>query len=105
MFERAFLSCVAFRYWSCIIVAVPWCRRQCGTDVCENQVRQALACATSLPAAGEQIENEILGSGSTFPYPVLAKWAASCEKATAVHLNFQPVGSTSGVNELRKSCG
>ncbi len=61
----------------------------------------ALGCAASLPAAGQQIEDDIVGSGSTFAYPVLAKWAASYELATAVHIKFQPIGSTSGVNELR----
>jgi phosphate transport system substrate-binding protein len=61
-----------------------------------------LGCSASLPATSQQIDDEFLGSGSTFAYPVLAQWALSYEKAKPVHIKFQPIGSTGGLNELRE---
>jgi ABC-type phosphate transport system substrate-binding protein len=40
-----------------------------------------LGCATAFPASGQRIH----GSGSTFVYPVLAKWSELCPKARGVH--------------------
>jgi phosphate transport system substrate-binding protein len=61
----------------------------------------ALGCAASLPAASEQVDDELLGSGSTFAYPVLAQWALTYETVSPEHIKFQPIGSTNGLNELR----
>jgi len=48
-------------------------------------------------AAGQ----EILGSGSTFAYPILTKWSDAYEKISGIHLTYQPIGSTGGVTEIR----
>jgi phosphate transport system substrate-binding protein len=55
--------------------------------------------ATILPAAAQ----EILGSGSTFAYPILAKWSEAYEKISGVHLVYQPIGSAAGVTEIRSN--
>ena len=44
---------------------------------------------------------EILGSGSTFAYPVLTKWSEAYAKISGTHLTYQPIGSSAGVTEIR----
>ena len=57
----------------------------------------AFGCATAFPAAGQQIH----GSGSTFVYPVLAKWSEAYQKVSGVHVEYQPLGSSGGLTEIR----
>ena len=57
----------------------------------------ALCCSAALPAAGQQI----LGSGSTFAYPILTKWAETYQQLGHVQVQYQPLGSSGGLNEIR----
>jgi phosphate transport system substrate-binding protein len=52
--------------------------------------------ATVLPASAA----EITGAGSTFVYPVLAKWADTYKKATGIDLNYQSIGSGGGIKQI-----
>ena len=54
--------------------------------------------ATVLPAAAA----EITGAGSTFVYPVLAKWADTYKKDTGIGLNYQSIGSGGGIKQITK---
>ena len=56
-----------------------------------------LGCATAFPAAGQRI----YGSGSTFVYPVLAKWSEAYQRTRGVHVEYQPIGSSGGLTEIR----
>ena len=56
-----------------------------------------IGCGTTLPAAGQQIH----GSGSTFVYPVLAKWSEAYQRTRGVHVEYQPIGSSGGLTEVR----
>src|SRR5581483_3191436 len=51
---------------------------------------------TTLPAAGA----DITGAGSTFVYPVLAKWAEQYSKKAGVNLNYQSIGSGGGIKQI-----
>jgi phosphate transport system substrate-binding protein len=55
-----------------------------------------LLAATTLPAAAA----DITGAGSTFVYPVLAKWADVYRKDTGVGLNYQSIGSGGGIKQI-----
>jgi phosphate transport system substrate-binding protein len=57
----------------------------------------AIICTIAPPAAAQQVT----GSGSTFVYPVMAKWAAAYEKISGVHIDYRPIGSSGGIRELR----
>jgi phosphate transport system substrate-binding protein len=48
-------------------------------------------------ASGE----EILGSGSTFAYPIVSQWSDAWEKLSGVRFVYQPIGSSAGVAEIR----
>ena len=56
-----------------------------------------LGCAAAFPAAGQRIH----GSGSTFVYPVLAKWSEAYQRTRGVHVEYQPIGSSGGLTEIR----
>jgi phosphate transport system substrate-binding protein len=43
---------------------------------------------------------DLHGSGSTFLFPVMVKWAAAFEGATGITVHYQPIGSAEGVNEV-----
>ena len=53
--------------------------------------------AFSLHAAAQSIT----GAGATFPYPVYAKWAEAYKKETGVSLNYQSIGSSGGMRQIR----
>jgi phosphate transport system substrate-binding protein len=49
----------------------------------------AVLCWASL-AAPALSEGVVLGAGSTFVYPVLAKWAEAYEAMTGVKIDYKP---------------
>lgn len=55
------------------------------------------AMAFSLHAAAQTIT----GAGATFPYPVYAKWAEAYKKETGAALNYQSIGSSGGMRQIR----
>jgi phosphate transport system substrate-binding protein len=44
---------------------------------------------------------DITGAGATFPFPVYAKWAEAYKAATGVGLNYQSIGSSGGIRQIR----
>jgi phosphate transport system substrate-binding protein len=67
--------------------------------VVKNLRTIAVACllaATTVPAGAA----EITGAGSTFVYPVLAKWADAYHKQTGIGLNYQSIGSGGGIQQI-----
>lgn len=53
-----------------------------------------VAASTSAYAA------DITGAGSTFVYPILAKWADAYKKETGIGLNYQSIGSGGGIKQI-----
>jgi phosphate transport system substrate-binding protein len=44
---------------------------------------------------------DITGAGSTFAYPILAKWADAYKKETGNGLNYQSIGSGGGIKQIK----
>ncbi len=44
---------------------------------------------------------EITGAGASFPAPVYAKWADAYNKATGTRMNYQSIGSSGGLKQIR----
>ena len=44
---------------------------------------------------------DITGAGATFPYPIYAKWAEAYKAATGTGLNYQSIGSSGGLKQIR----
>jgi phosphate transport system substrate-binding protein len=55
-----------------------------------------LLAGTALPASAA----DITGAGSTFVYPVLAKWADVYKKEKDIGLNYQSIGSGGGIKQI-----
>jgi len=57
----------------------------------------AAVCFASAPA----LAADITGAGATFPFPIYAKWAEAYKKQTGVGLNYQSIGSSGGIRQIR----
>ena len=57
----------------------------------------AIMCGVS----GTAFAAEITGAGATFPYPIYAKWAEAYKKVSNIGLNYQSIGSSGGVRQIR----
>jgi phosphate transport system substrate-binding protein len=44
---------------------------------------------------------DITGAGATFPFPIYAKWAEAYKKETGNGLNYQSIGSSGGIRQIR----
>ena len=44
---------------------------------------------------------DITGAGATFPFPIYAKWAEAYKTATGTGLNYQSIGSSGGIRQIR----
>lgn len=44
---------------------------------------------------------DITGAGASFPYPIYAKWAEAYKAATGKSLNYQSIGSSGGIKQIR----
>jgi phosphate transport system substrate-binding protein len=56
---------------------------------------------TLLAAFAVTAQADIVGAGATFPYPIYAKWAEDYKKATGVGLNYQSIGSSGGIRQIK----
>jgi len=67
-----------------------------------RQTLTALAAATVLAfAAGSAQATDITGAGSSFVYPVLAKWSAAFTDKTKNKVNYQSIGSGGGIAQIK----
>src|SRR5215510_2136238 len=44
---------------------------------------------------------DITGAGASFPNPIYSKWADAYQKATGNRLNYQSIGSSGGIRQIR----
>lgn len=61
----------------------------------------AVAAVSALTLASAAHAADITGAGATFPYPIYAKWAEAYKKSTNVGLNYQSIGSSGGIRQIR----
>src|SRR5215470_10777364 len=55
----------------------------------------------SLTIASTAIAAEITGAGASFPNPIYSKWADAYQKATGNRMNYQSIGSSGGIRQIR----
>ncbi len=60
----------------------------------------ALAASVALGSSAVWAQN-VTGAGASFPAPLYAKWADAYNKATGVKINYQSVGSSAGLRQIR----
>ena len=62
-----------------------------------------LAVILVLPAgsAGTAVADDaIRGAGATFPFPVYSRWATEYKRATGIDIQYKPVGSGAGIEQI-----
>lgn len=59
------------------------------------------AAAMATVALGAAHAADITGAGATFPFPIYAKWAEMYKAQTGTGLNYQSIGSSGGLRQIR----
>jgi phosphate transport system substrate-binding protein len=52
-------------------------------------------------AAAPAVAADIAGAGSSFAYPIYAKWAEAYKKETGVGVNYRAIGSADGIRQVQ----
>ncbi len=67
-----------------------------------NKLAQgAIATILGLAVSVSALAADITGAGATFPYAVYAKWAEAYQAATGNKVNYQAIGSSGGVKQIK----
>ena len=64
-------------------------------------IKSVAAAAMATLFMGSSFAAEITGAGATFPYPMYAKWAEGYKAATGNSLNYQSIGSSGGIRQIK----
>jgi phosphate transport system substrate-binding protein len=59
----------------------------------------AIAAYALISSSG--LAEEVTGAGASFPAPLYGKWADTYQKATGHKVNYQSIGSSGGVNQIK----
>ena len=54
-----------------------------------------------LAISGSVFAENVTGAGASFPAPIFSKWADSYKKATGNKVNYQSVGSSAGIRQIK----
>ncbi|MBU1395364.1 MAG: phosphate ABC transporter substrate-binding protein PstS [Gammaproteobacteria bacterium] len=67
-----------------------------------NKLAQCTLAATlGLALSVSALAADITGAGATFPYAIYAKWAEAYQAATGNKVNYQAIGSSGGVKQIK----
>jgi phosphate transport system substrate-binding protein len=64
-------------------------------------VQGAIATTLGLAFSVSALAADITGAGASFPYAVYAKWAEAYQAATGNKVNYQAIGSSGGVKQIK----
>lgn len=59
------------------------------------------AAAVGLAFSASALAADITGAGATFPYAVYTKWAEAYQTATGHKVNYQGIGSSGGIKQIK----
>jgi len=63
--------------------------------------RQLAILAAGAALSGAALAAEITGAGASFPNPIYSKWADAYQKATGNRMNYQSIGSSGGIRQIK----
>ncbi|GLS14519.1 MULTISPECIES: phosphate ABC transporter substrate-binding protein PstS [Hydrogenophaga] len=64
-------------------------------------LKTVAAAAFASLAMGAALAADITGAGASFPFPIYGKWAEAYKAQTGVGLNYQSIGSSGGIRQIR----
>ncbi len=65
-----------------------------------KQVLIAMTAASAFAYASMSFATDITGAGSTFIYPIAAKWADAYKAQSGTNMNYQSIGSGGGIKQI-----
>ena len=65
-----------------------------------KQLIIGITATAAVAYAGASQATDITGAGSTFIYPIAAKWADTYKTQTGIGLNYQSIGSGGGIKQI-----
>ncbi|MGB7025179.1 MAG: phosphate ABC transporter substrate-binding protein PstS [Candidatus Acidiferrales bacterium] len=60
-----------------------------------------LAGVAAVPGLVAWAQSKLTGAGSTWVYPLVAKWSATYQKQTGIEINYQSIGSGGGIAQIK----
>ena len=66
-----------------------------------KKILALLAATLYLLSPSANAQTLITGAGATFPYPVYSKWSEAYQVKTDVQLNYQSIGSSGGIKQIK----
>ena len=66
-----------------------------------SNLAKLLIIGAAAIASASSFATDITGAGATFPYPIYAKWAEVYKAKTGNGMNYQSIGSSGGVKQIR----
>jgi phosphate transport system substrate-binding protein len=67
----------------------------------DKLAKGTLAAAVGLAFSASALAADITGAGATFPYAVYTKWAEAYQGATSNKVNYQGIGSSGGIKQIK----
>lgn len=67
----------------------------------DKLAKNTLVVAMGLAFSVSALAVDITGAGATFPYAVYTKWAEAYQQATGNKVNYQGIGSSGGVKQIK----
>lgn len=64
------------------------------------QMQKIMGLSLLMISASALADTTITGAGATFPYPLYQQWAQNYQKQTQVNVNYQPIGSGGGIQQI-----
>ncbi len=64
-------------------------------------LKTVAAAAFASLAMSSAMAADLTGAGATFPYPVYAKWAEGYKAVSGIGMNYQSIGSSGGLKQIR----
>jgi phosphate transport system substrate-binding protein len=74
------------------------------TNAMSMTLRMIRSAATGFAVASlsfAALAQDVTGAGASFPAPLYAKWADAYNKAAGARINYQSVGSSAGIRQIR----
>jgi phosphate transport system substrate-binding protein len=64
-------------------------------------IKSVAAAALASLTMGSAFAADITGAGATFPFPIYAKWAEAYKAVSGNSLNYQSIGSSGGIRQIK----
>jgi phosphate transport system substrate-binding protein len=64
-------------------------------------IKSIAAAAMATMAMSSAFAADITGAGATFPFPIYAKWAEGYKAVSGNNLNYQSIGSSGGIRQIK----